>query len=122
MDLSTELTSQMELYPEEFTQAFFEESSKAWMLNKKRYGASYAYVCGKPKCKNRVKEGGGVLCKYHQAKIGIRETPHIQVINCQSHALAINKFFSVPGGTEKNKGFDSKPMNEWLDGFRALEY
>ena len=105
MDLSTEFTpqkdlypqefiSQLEVYPKEFTQAFFEESSKAWMLNKKRYGASYAYVCGKPKCKNRVKEGGGVLCKYHQAKIGIRETPHIQL-----------------------KGFDSKPMNEWLEEF-----
>jgi hypothetical protein len=23
----------------------FDESSNAWMLNKKRYGASYSYVC-----------------------------------------------------------------------------
>jgi hypothetical protein len=46
----------------------FDESSTAWMLNKRRYGASYIYICGKPKCKNRVKGGGGVLCKYHTTK------------------------------------------------------
>jgi hypothetical protein len=79
---------------EEFTSNFFDESSKAWMLNKRRCGASYIYVCGKPKCRNKVKGGGGILCKYHAANIGLQETPHIQV-----------------------KGFDSKPMNEWLDSF-----
>jgi hypothetical protein len=84
---------------EEFDKDFFDESSKAWLLNKRRYGASYIYICGKPKCKNRVKGGGGILCKYHAANIGLQETPHIQT-----------------------KGFDSKPMNEWLDSFRALEY
>jgi hypothetical protein len=80
-------------YPDNFDSAFFDESSKAWMLNKRRYGASYIYICGKPKCKNRVKGGGGILCKYHLKLIGIEDLHSIQM---KTNVLLNNDYYNAP--------------------------
>lgn len=40
--------------PVEFSPEWFDESSRAWMANKKRRGAMYVYVC------EHVKADGGV--------------------------------------------------------------
>jgi hypothetical protein len=53
---------------EEFTPDFFDESSKAWMMNKKRAGCSYEYVCKKEKCKNKCFKNTD-WCKWHQSQI-----------------------------------------------------
>ena len=39
---------------EEFTPEWFDASSAAWNLNKRRVGASYVYVCTEPLCKRKV--------------------------------------------------------------------
>jgi hypothetical protein len=81
----------------------FDESSNAWMLNKRRYGASYIYICGKPKCKNRVKGGGGILCKYHLKLIGIEDLHSIQM---KTNVLLNNDFYSAPTLSQ-----DTEPPN-----------
>lgn len=57
----------------EFTAEFFDESSRAWMANKKRVGYSMVYCCnyvvatGK-QCKNNAKMPTGISprrCKMH---------------------------------------------------------
>ena len=53
---------------EEFTPEWFDACSHAWMLNKKRCGASYVYVCDKPKCKNKVFSSASTLCRFHAEK------------------------------------------------------
>jgi hypothetical protein len=78
----------------------FDESSKAWMLNKRRYGASYTYVCGKPKCKNRVKGGGGILCKYHNKLIGIEDLHSIQM---KTNILLNNDYYNAPVTSTQNE-------------------
>jgi len=50
--------------PEEFSPEWFDASSAAWHLNKRRVGLSYIYVCSKPKCTNKVVEANAV-CKKH---------------------------------------------------------
>jgi len=42
---------------EEFTAEFFDESSRAWMANKVRRGASMAY-----KCEAKTKTGNACVC------------------------------------------------------------
>ena len=58
---------------EEFTAEFFTESSKAWMLNKKRQGACMAYTCqgiykNSESCTRAATNftvGNGVYCRIH---------------------------------------------------------
>lgn len=56
----------------EFDAVFFDEASKAWMRNKRRWGASYVYRCihicrdGLP-CKNRPWKREDV-CYFHLSK------------------------------------------------------
>jgi hypothetical protein len=58
---------------EEFTAEFFTESSKAWMLNKKRQGASMAYICqglyknSEPctRAATNFTVGNGIYCRIH---------------------------------------------------------
>jgi hypothetical protein len=54
----------------EFTPEFFDLSSRAWMANKKRKGASYSYKCALEECTNRVKKEC-LNCKHHEGQ-GIR--------------------------------------------------
>jgi len=53
----------------EFTAAFFDESSRGWMENKKRRGQSYVYICAAEykngnKCNNAVLSNED-FCKVH---------------------------------------------------------
>ncbi len=54
----------------EFTPEFFNLSSRAWLANKKRVGASYVYKCAVENCKSRVKRES-LNCKHHEGQ-GIR--------------------------------------------------
>ena len=38
----------------EFSPEWFDASSVAWKLNKKRAGESYVYICSNDKCKRKV--------------------------------------------------------------------
>ena len=49
----------------EFTPKFFDYSSAAWMVNKRRHGASYRYTCGVESCKNTVLNYR-TNCKWHK--------------------------------------------------------
>ena len=59
--------------PEEFSSAWFDSSSKAWLLNKRRKGQSYVYRCQHQHkngnlCKRDVHWHHGnmeLLCKWH---------------------------------------------------------
>jgi hypothetical protein len=62
----------------EFTAEFFDESSKAWMMNKKRVGASMVYRCthitsSERQCFNKAtledSIGSMRLCKIHINKV-----------------------------------------------------
>lgn len=62
----------------EFTATFFDESSKAWMMNKKRKGYSYVYVCKKEKCKNKCHLNTD-FCKWHNPHVqSIRRSPRFR--------------------------------------------
>ena len=50
---------------EEFSPEWFDYSSKMWLLNKRKHGQSYEYVCKKEKCKNTPFRGTE-WCKWHQ--------------------------------------------------------
>ena len=54
----------------EFTPEWFDLSSRAWLANKKRAGASYKYKCAVEKCKNRPTKTS-INCKHHEGQ-GIR--------------------------------------------------
>lgn len=53
----------------EFTHKWFEESSNAWMLNKKRLkDGTYKYICSYDKCKKNVYNFDTLMCKNHSNK------------------------------------------------------
>lgn len=51
----------------EFSQEWFESSSKAWLANKKRVGYMYYYVCSIMGCKRRVMTWSDV-CSRHSSR------------------------------------------------------
>jgi len=55
----------MNATPAEFTQAWFEESSRCWMLNKKkRDNCTYVYVCSFKDCRGE-RYNKGDFCSLH---------------------------------------------------------
>jgi hypothetical protein len=59
---------------EEFSPEWFDYSSKMWMMNKKRVGQSYVYVCKKEGCKNKPHLRTD-WCVWHHPEIKQEETP-----------------------------------------------
>ncbi len=68
--------------PVEFTPEWFDYSSKMWMMNKKRCGQSYEYVCKKEKCKNKCYLQTE-WCKWHHPQLqkGVRRSPRLSEKN-----------------------------------------
>jgi hypothetical protein len=80
----------------EFTPAFFDESSRTWMMNKKRKGYSYVYVCKKEKCKNKC-FGSTDLCKWHNPHVQpIRRSPRFKPLLSNNHS-------SKPSNSQENE-------------------
>lgn len=51
---------------DEFTSDAFDSSSRAWLANKKRVGASYVYKCAVETCKMRIPFVGN--CRWHSGR------------------------------------------------------
>jgi hypothetical protein len=67
--------------PAEFSAEWFDYSSKMWMMNKRKHGQSYEYVCKKEKCKNKC-HLNTEWCKWHQPPRdvlinGLRRSPRL---------------------------------------------
>jgi len=72
---------------EEFTAEFFDESSKAWLQNKVRMGASMVYKC-KGVCKD------GELCKRTASMFHLSKGPYCRLHFSQGIEEIINKSVS----------------------------
>lgn len=68
---------------EEFTPEWFDASSVAWNLNKRRVGASYIYVCTEPLCERKVVSQKDTCLKHCVGKTS-RYTRHPLVVEKMS--------------------------------------
>jgi hypothetical protein len=56
--------------PLEFSHEWFDASSRAWRMNKKRVGQSWTYICSREGCnKSPIKDMN--LCKVHSSVVDI---------------------------------------------------
>jgi hypothetical protein len=62
----------------EFSPEWFDESSRQWRLNKKRYGEAWKYICEAKGCKKSVKLGEN-KCVSHAS------TPLLVAYSCLSN-------------------------------------
>jgi hypothetical protein len=67
--------------PVEFSPEWFTWSSKMWLINKKRMGQSYMYVCKKKGCSNKLHKQTE-WCYWHHPEVkqetSLRRSPRIE--------------------------------------------
>ena len=86
---------------EEFTPEWFDASSAAWNLNKRRVGASYVYVCAEPLCKRKVVSHTDT-CVKHGVRQTSRYTRHPLLL--EKNPLIVRKMPRGPAEGETHVG------------------